>query len=105
MRYEIQHQIETLAENAVMAETTAASFQSLDICFSHWDFNFRDGWRSTYWLATGTVDGTNVEDAYKRFQAKLARVIPRVALIGQCYVESVLQPFLILRADKDVGYF
>ena len=33
------------------------------------------------------------------------KIVPRVALIGQCYVESVLQPYLILREDKDVAFF
>jgi hypothetical protein len=105
MIYEIQHRIETLANNAVMNENYAPpSFPLLDICFSHWEFTYRDGWSHDYWLAIGTIEASNMHDAYNGFRAKLAKIIPRVALIGQCYVESVSQPFLIRRTDRDVAF-
>jgi hypothetical protein len=104
MIYEIQHRIETLAQNAVLDENVAPSFSLLDICFSHWEFNYRDGWSHNYWLAIGTIEASNFNDAYNGFRAKLAKIIPRVALIGQCYVESVSQPFLIRRTDRDVAF-
>jgi len=105
MIYEIQHRIETLAHNAVLDENQAPSFALLDICFSHWDFNYRDGWSQNYWLANCRIEASNYNEAYQIFRAKLAEIIPRVALIGQCYIESVFEPFLILRSDSDTAFF
>jgi len=105
MIYRIEHRIETLAENAVRAETLSPAFDLLDIKFVHWEFNPRDGWMHNYWLATGNIDASSLDEAFKLHREKLARIVPRVALIGQCYVDSVFQPFLILREDKDVAFF
>lgn len=105
MIYRIEHRIETLAENAVRAETHSPAFDLLDIKFVHWEFNPRDGWMHNYWLATENIEASSLDEAFKLHREKLARIIPRVALIGQCYVDSVFQPFLLLREDKDVAFF
>jgi hypothetical protein len=105
MIYRIEHRIETLAENVVRAETLSPAFNLLDIMFVHWEFNPRDGWMHNYWLATGNIEASSLDEAFKLHSEKLARIVPRVALIGQCYVDSVFQPFLILREDKDVAFF
>ena len=88
-----------------MDERRAASFTLLDVHFLHWDFDHRNDWSHNYWLATGSIEGSNLDQAFRRFREKLGKIIPRVALIGQCYVESVFQPFLVLREDKDVAFF
>ncbi|MGH7771546.1 MAG: hypothetical protein ACREQA_04860 [Candidatus Binatia bacterium] len=56
-------------------------------------------------MATGNIEAPNLDQAFRQFREKLAKIIPRVALIGQCYVESVFQPFLVLREDKDIAFF
>lgn len=105
MIYKIQHRIETLAQNVGPVENLAGSFPLMDIYFSHWDFNYRDGWKQHYWLAEGTVDAFNYNEAYQKFGAKLAKIVPRIALLSQCYVEWSVQPFLILRLDADIAFF
>ena len=105
MIYAIEKRIHTLNENAVMGEDNAPSFSELDITFMHWEFNYRDGWLHNYWLARCELDAPNYVEAFKEFSRRLGRVIPRVALIGQCYIESVLQPFLIWRKDRDLAWF
>ena len=97
MIYKIEHRIETLIHNAVMDERRAASFTLLDVHFLHWDFDHRNDWSHNYWLATGSIEESNLDQAFRQFREKLGKIIPRVALIGQCYVESVSQPFLVLR--------
>jgi hypothetical protein len=84
MIYEIQHRIETLAENAVMAKDKPAAFSSLGLDFQHWEFNYRDGWLQNYWLVSGKIKANNPSDAIQEFRARLRKTIPRVALIGQC---------------------
>lgn len=62
MLYEIQHRIETLSENsvAIMDPEHPASFVLKNIRFSHWDFNFADGWKQHYWLATISIDASDL---------------------------------------------
>jgi hypothetical protein len=104
MIYEIQHRIETLAKNAVGIEKGEPCFASMDISFSNWDFNWNDGWKGKYWLAQGKVEATNGDEAFKMFSTKLAKIVPRIALIAQCYIDSLSQPFLLLKSDADVAF-
>ena len=103
--YSIEQRIETLAENAILEKGNAASFTTLGIEFSHWDFNLRDGWLQNYWLAKETCVVANVESACQHFNDKLKRIVPRVALVSQCYTEWRGQPYLIVRADLSLGYY
>lgn len=104
MIYEIQHRVETLAKNVGPVENMAAPFLLMDISFSHWDFSCRDGWKEKYWLAQGKVEASNGDKAFKMFSAKLAKIVPRIALISQCYIDSLLQPFLLLKSDVDIAF-
>lgn len=106
MKYEIQQRIETLSRNAVaiMDPAHPASFQSLDIRFSHWEFNVSDGWKQNFWLANSSIEASNIDEAYKQFSAKLAKIVPRIALISQCYVQYISEPFLIHRADSEIAF-
>ena len=81
-----------------------ASFVLRDIRFSHWDFNIRDGWNQDNWLATSLVEASNLNDAYKKFTTTLAKIVPRIALISQCYVQYLTQPFLVRRTDSQIAF-
>ena len=102
MIYEIQHRIETLAQIAVPEESLLTHFDSLDISFSHWD---PDNWKDTYWLARGKFEASNYREAFQKFGAKMAKIVPRIALISQCYIEFLYQPFLILKLDASEAFF
>lgn len=105
MIYEIQHRIETLAENVGTVEDLAGPFEVMDIYFSHWEFNLSDGWKQHYWLAKGTVEAPDYKEAFQQFSSKLTKIVPRIALIAQCYIESMQQPFLIRKSDAVVAFF
>lgn len=105
MIYEIQHRIETLAQSVGPVDDLGAPFLSMDIQFSHWDFNFSEGWKGHYWLAKGTVDAPNCNDGYEKFHGKMAKIVPRIALLSQCYTDWLVQPFLILRSDAEIALF
>jgi len=104
MNYLFQHRIETLAHNAVMNESQASSFTEQEICFSHWDFNFRDGWSQNFWLAKGDTQANNLNEAYKRIREQLIKIVPRIALIGQSYIDFITQPVLVHREDRDFAF-
>ncbi len=105
MVYVIEHKIQTFAENAVMGNPKAASFSIEGIEFVHWDVNITHGWLQDSWLATAKIEAENYQEAFRSFRTLMRRLIPRISLISQCYIDSVSQPFLIVKNGADVGFF
>ena len=102
-QYEIQCRIETLANIAVSSNAETLSFLSDEILFSHWD---RDPLsNSHFWLAKVNVKAGSKDNAISSFNNKMARQIPQIAFISQCYIEFACQPFLVKRFDKNFAYF
>jgi|CXWL01.1.fsa_nt_gi hypothetical protein len=104
MRYDIEYRIETIVDNAVTDEKYPPCFDAEGINFSEWDLSLRDGWTQKGWIARGEVDAPDFDQAYREFRGKLVRIIPRIALIGQCFIEYQAQPFLIRRLDRDFAF-
>lgn len=104
--YKIEHKILTLSHCAVMEKKDEpASFDVDGIKFSHWDFNYRDGWNTDAWIASSEIHSKNFVDAINIFSKKLSRLIPRISLICQSYIEFTAEPFLIHETSKDVAFF
>src|SRR5437667_12866354 len=98
MRYRIEQRIETLADNSVMKEgRMEASFSVGQVRFSHWDFDFSRGWLSDWWLAEASIEGENYKAAFGTFRQDLNRVVPRISLVSQTYIDFLQQPFLIVK--------
>ena len=105
-KYKIEHKILTLARCDVMdKKDDPASFEIDEIKFSHWDFNYRDGWLTDAWLAVATIEAENYHKAFAKFIKKLSRLIPRVSLISQSYIEYLSEPFLIQKTGSDMAFF
>lgn len=102
--YKIQQKIMTLSENAVGAAAGSPSFTAEDIKFTHWEFNHRDGWFANAWLAEFRVEAKDATHALYEYNKKLYRVIPRVSLVGQAYIQYLVQPYLITKKTSDVAY-
>jgi hypothetical protein len=104
--YKIEHKILTLIHCAVMnKEEDPASFIIEDIKFSHWNFNYRDGWQTNAWIATGEIKHENFIEAINIFRKKLSKIIPRISLISQSYIEFTREPFIIHEITKGVAVF
>jgi len=104
--YRIEQKILTLAECAVMEDREKpASFQLDDVEFSHWDFNFMAGWINDAWIAIATINAENYRQAYACFNNKLSKIIPRISLISQVYIEYLIEPFLINKNESDIAFF
>lgn len=105
-KYKIEHKIRTLAYCAVMEnKNKPASFEIDGVEFSHWDFNYRDGWRgSDAWLAVVEISAENYVDAVNGLVGKLFKLIPRISLISQSYIEYISEPFLVHKAGSDVAF-
>ncbi len=61
------------------------------------------GWPSDWWLAESQIEADNYKDAFKVFQRDLNRVVPRISLISQTYIDFFRQPFLIVKDGGRVG--
>lgn len=105
MIYEFEYRIQTLAKNVGPIENLAGGFAVMDVSFSHWDFSLQDGWKGHHWLATGRVEAPNYLEAYEQFYSKLGNIIPKISLVAQCYIDFLVQPFLIRRSDNNVAFF
>lgn len=104
--YKIEHRILTLSECAVMDKKgEPASFDIDGVNFSHWDFNYRDGWVSDAWIAMSTITAENYVVAINELIKKLTKLIPRISLISQSYIEFISEPFLIHKVNSDVAFF
>ncbi len=104
MLYRIQHRIETLVHHAVMDNGTFETFTELGINLSLWDINWEDPWRQNYWLAEGIIEADHFNDAFGKFSRNISRICSRIALIGQCYLEYLSQPFLILKNNETFAF-
>ncbi|KKQ95678.1 MAG: hypothetical protein UT20_C0024G0007 [Candidatus Levybacteria bacterium GW2011_GWA1_39_11] len=106
--YKIEHKILTLAHCAVMEKKDEpASFDVDGVKFSHWDFNYVDGWKTdiSAWIASSEIASNSFIDAINIFTKKLSKLIPRISLICQSYIEFTVEPFLIHEISKDVAFF
>lgn len=105
-KYKIEHKILTLAHCAVMEkEKEPASFEIDGVKFSHWDFNYRDGRLTDSWLAITTIEAENYHKAFSEFRKKLSRLIQRISLISQSYIEYLSEPFIIHKIGSDTAFF
>ncbi|MDR4461116.1 MAG: hypothetical protein MRJ67_11465 [Nitrospirales bacterium] len=102
-KYEIQWRVETLSQIALTSNSEAQSFLVHGIRFSNWEKGIFRG--SKFWIAKGCVTAPSLNAAIVEFYAKLKKIIPKISLISQCYIEFPFQPFLVKRTDKESAYF
>jgi len=105
-KYKIEHKILTLAHCAVMEKKdNPASFSNDGIEFSHWDFNYGDGWITDAWIATATIEAKNYQKAFSVFIKTMSRLVSRISLISQSYIEYLSEPFLIHKIGSNTAFF
>lgn len=100
-KYFVQYKIATLLDNAVNKGNTYDRFDFDGIQFTHWDFNFGDGWIDNAWVASGIVDAKNGIDAINYMKNKIQEIISRVSFVGQAYIEHYAQPFIVKCVDSN----
>src|SRR3989344_9463963 len=105
--YIIEHRIKTLAKNAVpdKKENSYHTFSINGITFEHWEFNITEGWLEDAWLAKGKLSNVDFLKALNSFRKKLWKIIPRIALISQSYIEYHFEPFIVHKKDSDKVFF
>ena len=106
MLYRLEQRIHTLAQNVVdRAKTTATGFTVEEVSFSSWQCEPDDDWGThPYWLSAADIDANGYREAWQLFWNRLARIVPRISLVSQCYAEYFAQPMLILRKNSSVAF-
>jgi len=104
-KYKIEWQIETVLDNGIGFGQNNMGFDLDGIHFEQWDFNIFEGLLENRWLATGIIEAGKHIDAVNVFYHKLGRIIPRISLVGQAYIDFSYQPFLCFEVGKDLGMF
>lgn len=99
--------METLSDNAAgMGESIGTpSFTSSEILFTHWGFESDHTWSTHAWLAECEIESENFRQAIFDFRRKLNRVISRVSLLGQAYIQHLNQTYLVVKENSDFAYF
>lgn len=107
MRYRIEQRIVTQADLRIDDETSGGyGFTCNDVTFSAWEEHKNDGfWTHDYWLARMELDKPDLDSAYQSFAERLSQLIPRIAVLTQCYTEYRDQPFLAHQHESDHAVF
>ncbi len=103
-KYIIQQKIRTLSNNAVGVASGSPSFVGEGINFSHWEFDNRAGWTIDAWHAEYVAEAEDARYAWLDFRKRLYKVVPRISLIGQSYIQYLAMPYLIKKEGSDIAY-
>jgi hypothetical protein len=106
MLYRVEQRIHTLAENVMDYATSGEpAFEAEGVTFSTWKEKPNDVFLThRYWLAASEIETDNFRTAWQALWSRLARVVPRISLVSQCYIEYLTQPILIHRKDSDTAF-
>jgi uncharacterized protein YutE (UPF0331/DUF86 family) len=105
--YIIEQKISTLAEyDLARNNRKQASFCLEDIEFSDCEiFSFTAGCIGYSWIANTKVEAENFKQAHKYFIRKLSKIIPRISLVLQTYIEYLSEPLLIYKNESSIAFF
>ena len=106
MRYSLGQRVHTLAHNDLdFISEGQSGFIAEGVSLSPWRVNGGDECRThPYWLATWETEAKNRWEAWRLFWDKLAVIVPRIALVSQCYIDYIHQPLLIHRKGCDTAF-
>lgn len=104
--YKIEHRIHTLATNAVTKKDseTYSSFTVEGVEFEQWNPAIFNNERD-FWLAKGEISASNFLNAVNKFRRKLSKIVPRISLISQCFIEYHLEPYFVHKKGDNVFFF
>ena len=88
-----------------MCSSDLFGFPVDNVTFSNWQIGGNDGyWTHDYWLATSEMEAADYIAAWRCFMKSIVRIVSRMTLASQCYMEHLAQPILIKRIDSDVAF-
>lgn len=106
--YHIQHKIRVLLGNNANISSPSTgeehSFTVEGITFASWERDPHERWRSGAWLATANIKAKGLGEAMQKYSTTMSRVVPRIAFVGQAYINDRHGPILVKRSDKDFAW-
>lgn len=106
--YHVQHKIKVLlSNNANISRETpeeAHTFTAEGLAFRPWVRDPHEYWKAGGWLVEANLEVDSLNDALKSYSLKMSRVVPRIAFVGQAYINDRKGPIFIKRDDKDIGW-
>ena len=103
--YRIEWLIETVSKNAILEKGKSVPFVLENVRFEHWNYSVSEAWVGNRWIASSIVEADNLIGAINILYHKLGKIIPRLSLVGQCYVDFVNQPYSVHKEGADLAYF
>lgn len=104
--YSLQLKLHTLALCDIIEDKKLNHhFEFEGMTFDSWGYNDRDGHKLGAWLVTGETQAQTMREAKENFFVKLNDLIPKIAMISQCYTEHINEPYLVHRLDNDIALF
>ena len=105
MQYRLEQESTRSPKNAIDGEKGEYGFTVEQVSFSPWQTQGGPGWwTQDYWLVTSEVEAPNYREAWGVFIRNIVRIVPRMTLVSQCYMEHLGQPILIKRSDSDAAF-
>lgn len=106
--YHVQHKIKVLLSNNANISfdipEEAHTFTVEGLTFRPWNRNPHEYWKAGEWLVEADIDASSLGDVLKSYSLKMSRVVPRIAFVGQAYINDRKGPIFIKRDDKDFGW-
>ena len=81
------------------------SFDIDGLKFSTWNPGEFGQKKTEYWLIKSSVEGNDINDARKRFNDKLNKILPRISFLSQSYASFLLEPYMISKVGSEVVFF
>ena len=104
--YHIQHKIKVLLSNNTNISTGNPHKFTVDgATFGPWTEDPHEFWRAGEWLVETSLTADNLQTALMQYSQKMSRIIPRIAFVGQAYINDRFGSIFIKRDDKDFGWF
>ncbi len=99
-KYIIEHEILTILRNNYVEWTIPiTSFKIDDIEFSQWNYSIGKWSFWDQWLCKSTIEALDYHEALKLHFYKLNKIIPKIAFIGQAYINHNYWSILISKWD------
>lgn len=104
MRYHLEQGIHTLSQIMIDGVNDRFAVTIENVSLSQWPAPIANPWEHHYWLATAEIEANDYVAAWREFRKKMMRIVPRISVVCQCYIEFLGQSILITRPDRDVGF-
>lgn len=93
-----------MSNNANISSQNPHTFTVDGVTFRPWRVDPREYWRAGEWLVEASLEAATLEEVFRNYELKMSRIVPRIAFVGQAYINDRMGSIFIRRDDKDFGW-